>query len=172
MSLWIRQGFDRSNHRGGRSCFRSDDFHLGFCCPPWPLQRSGVSPAASPRRNPHNRYLPPLASQTAQVSLIATPDPLDLGNLSPGEASQENLILRNIGDKPIDVARVKTSCECISIEPKSSLNVVVRYDPGESPDFRGGLRAIVTGESSVEEPLFRATVELSVRERSRREVKP
>ena len=115
----------------------------------------------------------------AQKGLTVTPDRLDLGVLAPGQGARAKLSLRNAGDEPIVVARVKTSCECVSIEPsefrvepKSTVTLDVQYDSSHDPDFRGGMGVIVTGESRDQKALFNAVVDLTVTGSKRREARP
>lgn len=87
---------------------------------------------------------PPLLANSSQAVLTVNPNSLDLGLLAPGQASCGIISLRNDGGAPISVTQVQTSCECVAVDPshfavdpKSTAELVVRYDPTDSPDFRG-----------------------------------
>ena len=122
---------------------------------------------------------PPRVIQTAQSVLTVIPDRLDLGTLAPGQDAHAKLSLRNNGDKPIVVARVKTSCECVTLEPsefqvdpQSTVTLDVQYDSSRDPDFLGGLGVNLTGEASSGTALFCVNVDLSVQDLNRREARP
>ena len=69
-----------------------------------------------------------------------------LGKLRPGQRVSKKMLVENLSSKAIIVARMETSCTCITItpcpariEPHDSTEFTVEYDPFEEPDFRGRL---------------------------------
>lgn len=71
---------------------------------------------------------------------------IDLGVIFSTESVVTNRWIRNQSDKPIHIAKVEKSCECIdlkladfSLEPGKKVLAQVSYDGGKEPDFLGGL---------------------------------
>ena len=117
---------------------------------------------ASP--NPSTYLATPLSSIELQ------PERVQFGELSPGCGSEATFKVRNRGTAIVEVARFETSCPCIRVSPRSislrpreSAEIKVTFDPSKEPEFQGSLEVVVEGRSDMNQPLLRATVEVSVR---------
>ena len=86
---------------------------------------------------------------------------------SPRDAT---LSILNSGSESVTVARIETSCPCVTIAP-SQITVapsarallLVAFDPSGEPDFRGGLSIRVTGYLTGDIVAFSTLVDLEVR---------
>ncbi len=101
--------------------------------------------------------------------LKASPDPVDLGILSPGQSAVAKVVLQNQTSGPFHVTEVDISCPCLCVDPPSvelapgaSVELAARFDPSHDPEFRGGLSIEVTGRSRIGEVEFRTRVHLEV----------
>ena len=102
--------------------------------------------------------------------LVISPNPLLLGTLSPGHATVGKFFLHNPGRVSITIERIVTSCPCLTINPAPievgpglSTALIVRFDPAEDRDFRGGLSIEVAGFETNGKVVFRTRVSLKVR---------
>ena len=102
------------------------------------------------------------------VGYIVSPDPVSLGKIRPGRAASVDFELHNRTAMRLAVDRIKTSCPCIQvtprtvrIEPGDSARLTVTYDPTEAPEFRGALSARVDGYAT-ERLVFQTQVNLDV----------
>ncbi len=128
---------------------------LGGC---WP----GATPSAAP-------------ATAAGGTLEVSPNPLSLGVLRPGQDARAELAIRNAGPDPVVIARSRTSCPCITLQPiplrlgpGESAALTVRFDPDEEPEFRGGLSVAYSFHDAVDVVLCRGAVDLIVRKDSRK----
>lgn len=110
------------------------------------------------------QYAPPKLG-----ALLATPDPLSLGELDAGRTADGVLVLKNAFDQPVTVTSVATSCPCLTTSPPSfrieahdQRELKVTFDSAEEPDFRGGLSIDVTGSDASGKTVFRGRVNLTV----------
>lgn len=93
------------------------------------------------------------ATPSAPSSMMTvTPSRVNLGNIPQGRVSFQAVLLRNSAQRPIEVTRWQTSCECISVMPDAvRLNsgeeeyVEIRCDPSHNPEFVGDLGVQVVG---------------------------
>jgi hypothetical protein len=93
------------------------------------------------------------ASGVASKAPISLPihATVDLGVIIQGESVQTNRWIRNQGDKPIRIAKIEKSCECVDlkiiqseIQPGEKAFVQISYDGAKEPDFTGALQIEVT----------------------------
>lgn len=128
-----------------------------------PIGLGGCAPAAPGASSPAAA-----AGAPAQV-LSVSPDPIDLGTLSPGQMGRAELRVANAGTDPRSVERVETSCPCVSAGPvplavaaggEGRLTVV--FDAAEEPNFRGNLAVELRGLDASGAELFRTKVNVGV----------
>jgi hypothetical protein len=111
----------------------------------------------------------PVSADGGPRLLAASPDPIALGSLRPGQGAEGTLGLRNPGDEAVEVASVETSCPCIrasppalSIAPRGAGSLTLAFDPSDEPGFRGMLSVEVTGWTADRRVAFRTRAELEV----------
>jgi hypothetical protein len=119
-------------------------------------------------------HIPPLSKLTStagpQLPLKISPDPISLGTLDPGRSAVAKLTLRNSGSDPVIVARVETSCPCLTVAeqsteigPGQAADLTMEFDPADDPDFRGGLSIDVIGRDPLGGIVFRTRAQIEVR---------
>ena len=98
-----------------------------------------------------------------------SPSPVDMGTLRPGTSGIATMFARNTTRDELVIARVETSCPCIRfevaatrLEPGAGTSMAVFYDPGDAPDYRGGLSVECIGRDVGGILLFRCSVRLEV----------
>ena len=101
--------------------------------------------------------------------LEASPDPVSLGSLAPGEVAEAQIGLINRHPSPIVVQTIDSSCPCleiqpsqVSIDPGESATLTARFDPRVEPDFRGKLGVDVTGTDGSGAILFRTRIKVEI----------
>jgi hypothetical protein len=109
-------------------------------------------------------------SSGRRFPLTISPDPVMLGTLNAGQHTQFELVLANSGTEPVTVARVATSCPCLSVQqvpirigPTETRTLVLYFDPSDEPDFRGGLSIEVVGHDENDSTVFTTRVIVEVR---------
>jgi Protein of unknown function (DUF1573) len=108
--------------------------------------------------------------QSSAQLLRISPDPIDLGALSPGKRVETEIALMNVQEHSVQLASIRTSCPCIRISgsplqvaPRDSATLALVFDPTEDPDFRGSLSVEVTGLGADGDVVFRTVVKLTVK---------
>ena len=94
---------------------------------------------------------------------------VNLGVIFQGESSQIKQWLKNHSDKPIRIAQIFTSCECLEVH-LSQLEIArgqkvlatFQYDGAKEPDFVGALQIEVTFADSDGNTVGRFNVPLEV----------
>ncbi len=101
--------------------------------------------------------------------LEASPDPVSLGSLAPGEGAEAQIGLRNRHPSPIVVQTIDSSCPCIeiqpsqvSIDPGKSATLRAKFKPQVEPDFRGRLGVDVTGSDGSGAIVFRTKIKVEI----------
>ncbi len=109
------------------------------------------------------------ATSGNDASGIVAPESVAFGELRPGQGGSVRFRLRNSGPDAVRVARIESECPCLRTQPAAlelaagqEAEVVVTYDPGESPDFRGKLATRLVGTGPGGAPLFRVAATLTV----------
>jgi hypothetical protein len=99
-----------------------------------------------------------------------TPSVIDVGTIAAGGSAESELTLTNSTDVPISIARVRTSCECVSVVPSASRieshktqKVVAHIDLSDEPDFTGGLGPDIEFLDAAQQTRFRFTLRAAVR---------
>lgn len=129
---------------------------IGFtACMPGP-----ASPVITHLRNEHE-----------PLPLRSVPSQMTLGELRPGQAAQTALHFDNVSQMTCAITRFEVTCPCIRIVPRTlsvgpgqSSKATVSFDPGESPEFRGGLTVDITAHDAEGAIVGRASVRLTVNE--------
>lgn len=91
----------------------------------------------------------------------------DLGDINPNEGIRtETFFVRNIGDAPLKIISVSTSCGCTEAEveseeiyPGEQTKLIVYYDPSVHPELTGKIKRIIYVKSN---DLFQEEVELEL----------
>jgi hypothetical protein len=101
---------------------------------------------------------------------IVSPGPTSLGILPPGCPANGRLTVKNSTAASIKIARVETSCPCITVPhlPVAIASgtehvLTVSFDPRADPDFRGGLSIDLKGYDPDGNVLFACRIEFEVR---------
>ena len=118
------------------------------------------------------KYPPPdhLASSAVErFPLHISPDPVSIGAVSPGRLARASLTLTNFGSKAVTIARVETSCDCLSTGPArvsvgagGSRTLTLVFDSSTEPSFRGELSIDVKGYDEREMIVFSTDVNVQV----------
>ena len=76
---------------------------------------------------------------------------IDLGVIIQGESTETNRWIVNQSDKPILIAKIERSCECLEVRfpkpdiaPGQKALAQLVYDGAKEPDFKGSLQIEVT----------------------------
>lgn len=76
-------------------------------------------------------------------AIEATPDSYDLGTVIYGEVVSHTFTVKNLGDEPLEILRLSTSCGCTNatiaeedkiIAPGQSVDMLVTFDPAVHKD--------------------------------------
>lgn len=112
------------------------------------LSMAAILGCSSDRRRPPNP--PPPSADPAISGLTATPNPIDLGIVEPGQDAHAEVRVRNTGGRPCIIDRITTTCPCIRVgtmplvlDSGEALVLDVLFDPSEEPEFRGRLQVEV-----------------------------
>jgi hypothetical protein len=105
--------------------------------------------------------------------LKCSPPSIDLGELPQGGSGRGGFSLANRVDRTIEVARIETSCECLSVGPArsdvgpgESVWVEILMDLAKEPDFSGYLSIHVEGYDESGTCVFRTEVRCAVGNRT------
>jgi hypothetical protein len=105
----------------------------------------------------------------SQSLLTATPSSIDLGTLSPGSSKAARFSLRNPRTASIHVARIQTSCPCVTVQlqppvlaPGESSTGTLLIDLRAEPAFTGRLAGRVEAFTESDELAFDLLVYLTV----------
>lgn len=98
------------------------------------------SPATVPNENP-----------SSTPSALPIEAKIDLGVIVKGESTTFQQWVSNKGDKPVLVANIYTSCECVNVRlsksqiaPSERVIAQCSYDGKKAPDFLGSLLIEIT----------------------------
>ncbi len=94
---------------------------------------------------------------------------IDLGFVPQAGQEQETFSLSNTGTKPVDIAKIETSCDCLelrfprrTIGPSEKILVRAKLDLTKEPQFLGGLGIVLKGQTCAGETVFFALVTVPV----------
>lgn len=130
-------------------------------------------------RNAARGFNRTLESQSAQAPsthllLEATPSRIDMGEVAPAGRKQATFTLTNAGTRTIELARIETSCDCLSVEmpsrvaPAEQIVCRAKLDLREEPDFTGDMAIEIRGRTSAGEQAFFVTADVRVPSGSKR----
>jgi len=114
---------------------------------------SRSSSQAPPMQSAHSTKLYPLTIE---------PTPISLGEIEPGQSASAEVVVRNATDDAIGPVRLRTSCPCVDVTPRSvsvdahgATKIRIVFDPREDPGFRGQLAVNLVGKRADEGVVFR-----------------
>jgi hypothetical protein len=114
---------------------------------PRPSQLPQPAPSPSPSNRPDSQSpavpaVKPKAVEEPPAPVVFDPPVLDLGVLRPNQRTTGQVMIRNVGDKPVTIRETRASCTCTSVNLR---NVVI--EPGKEV----ALPASFNGQSIVGE---------------------
>ena len=108
-------------------------------------------------------------TSVSRSSLIHAPESVPMGVVERGGVGRAEIVVANSGDSLVVIDHIESSCECLTIEPRS-----IRLGPGESSvlrvvfdssrelDFVGELGIEVTAREASGTISFRTMVDVEV----------
>jgi hypothetical protein len=117
-----------------------------------------------------NKTLVALSAQSHSPHLLleATLSRIDMGEVAPAGRKEATFTLTNAGMRTIELARIETSCDCLSVEVPSRVapaeQVVCRakLDLSEELNFTGEMAIEIRGWTSAGELAFFVTADVRV----------
>jgi hypothetical protein len=116
------------------------------------------------------------SSNTAEEQIVIPvrinpdePTQIDLGDMDVSRRIERSVLLKNIGNSPVSIARVDANCECVSvvgalvtIQPDQTASATLAVDLRDDPEFKGSLGVPTTGIDESGRPVFTAVVRTRV----------
>lgn len=124
--------------------------------------------------SPHHKTARPNPSRSNKqpFPIEISPDPFEIGRISPGQSARATFVFRNAGSQVMTIRRIETSCPCLVVDPTAvevgsgeSTILSARFDGSEDPGFRGRLSINVKGFDAMEKLVFSTSVNLEVKPR-------
>jgi hypothetical protein len=108
------------------------------------------------------RELSALAAQTSQTHFLldANPARINMGTVAQGGRKQATFTLTNPGNRTIDLAKIDTSCPCLTVDvplripPSDKVEGRAKLDLSDEPNFTGEVAIEIKGWTSGGEPAF------------------
>jgi hypothetical protein len=130
---------------------------------------AGCVPAGGGADSTNTAAVP--AAGVQERSLLEPSSPaIDLGIVPQAGAEQERFELTNMGEAPVRVTRIRSSCPCLKLEPiplevppGGTVPVLARLDLSSEPHFAGGLSITVAGYTPAGKLAFQISVDATVR---------
>jgi len=98
--------------------------------------------------------------------VVATPQSLQFGTVTPGDFDDAVLVVRNVGDEPLEIFGVTSDIDgvsalpaCATVMPDSAAAIEIRFEPGSDATQRGRVTLLT---NDPDEPAFEVTLSANV----------
>lgn len=120
------------------------------------------------------RVLPVIAAQSPQSHFLldANPARINLGEVAQGGRKDATFTLTNSGTRTIELARIETSCPCLTVDvplripPGEQVESRAKLDLRDEPNFTGEVAIEIRGWTKANEQAFLVTAAVRVPRKS------